>query len=250
MKVRVAAVSMLLVALVAPISARALDVDALRQALTSDERSADDRARDAGRKPAETLAYLGIEPGMTVVDLIAAGGYFTEVLSLAVGPSGKVYAQNTQAVLAFRDGANEKAISARLANDRLPNVARLDREMSDLGLAPGSIDAAITALNFHDIYNGGGADAAQGFLAAVLAILKPGGVLGIVDHSGAAGADNAKLHRIEKSIVVGAAERAGFVVDGDSDLLRNAADDHTKAVFDPSIRGQTDQFLLRLRKPN
>jgi predicted methyltransferase len=128
-------------------------------------------------------------------------------------------------------------------------VERLDREIGDLGLAPGSVDAALTALNFHDIYNGSGPDAAKGFLQVVLTILEPGGVLGIIDHVGVAGADNEKLHRIEPEKVVELAKTVGFVVEARSDLLANPADDHTKGVFDPSIRGKTDRFLLRLRKP-
>jgi predicted methyltransferase len=191
----------------------------LASALTADTRSAEDRARDAGRRPAEVVAFLGITPGMRVIDLIAAGGYYTEVLSLAVGPEGKVYAQNNEYVLKLRDGANERAMTARLADGRLPNVERVDREIVDLGLAPGSLDAALTALNFHDIYNGRGPDAADGFLKAILVLLKPGGVLGIVDHSGRTDLDNAELHRVEESRVYAAAEKAGFTVEAKSDLL-------------------------------
>ncbi len=223
--------------------------EALAARLGAETRSAEDRARDAGRKPAEVVAFLGIEPGMTVVDLIAAGGYYTEVLSLAVGPEGTVYAQNNAFVLKMRDGVNDKAMTARLAGGRLPNVERLDREMAELGLAPGSIDAAVTALNFHDVYNARGPDAAAGFVKAVYRFLKPGGVLGIVDHVGNAGADNESLHRIEEELAVGAAVAAGFEVEATSDLLRNPTDDHSKYVFDPAIRGRTDRFVLRLRKP-
>ena len=217
--------------------------------LASGDRPAEDRARDGGRRPAEVVAFLGIEPGMTVVDLIAAGGYYTEVLSLAVGPKGKVYAQNGEFVLKMRDGANDKAMTARLAGGRLPNVERIDREAADMGLEPGSVDAAVTALNFHDVYNARGPEAAAGFLAAVLQALKPGGVLGLVDHDAKADADNTELHRIQESRVTAAVEAAGFEIEAKSDVLRNPADDHTKNVFDPSIRGKTDRFVLRLRKP-
>jgi predicted methyltransferase len=186
---------------------------------------------------------------MTVVDLIAAGGYYTEVLSVAVGPEGKVYAQNTAFVLEMREGANEKAITARLAGGRLPNVERLDREVAALGLAPGSVSAAVTALNFHDIYNGSGQEAALRFLEAVHRLLEPGGVLGLIDHAGNPGADNAKLHRIEESLVVASAKAAGFEVEARGEMLRNPSDDCSKNVFDPEIRGQTDRFVLRLRKP-
>jgi predicted methyltransferase len=235
----------------AALPARAAEThEALAAALARPDRPEADRARDAGRRPAEVVAFLEIGPGMTVVDLIAAGGYYTEVLSGAVGPKGRVHAQNNAYVLKIRDGANEKALSARLADGRLANVERLDREMDDLGLAPGSIDAAVTALNFHDVYNGRGEQAADGFLKTVFAALKPGGVLGIIDHSGGAGGDDAELHRIDEARVVAAAERAGFEVEAKSDLLRNPGDDRKTNVFDPAIRGRTDRFLLRLRKPH
>lgn len=223
----------------------------LAKQLADGERSDADKARDAGRKPADVVAFLGIEPGMTVIDLIAAGGWYTEVLATAVGTDGTVYAQNNAFVLQFREGANDKAITARLADGRLPNVVRLDREMNDLGLEPGSVDVAITALNFHDIYNSpaGGREAAAGFLAIAKYVLKSGGVLGIIDHVGVAGADNAKLHRMQPKDVEALAVAAGFVVEAQSDLLANPADDHTTGVFDPSVRGKTDRFLFKLRKP-
>jgi predicted methyltransferase len=235
--------------LCSPVQGAEVSSEALAAQLQQGTRAAEDRARDAARRPAQVVAFLGIEPGMTVVDLIAAGGYYTEVLSVAVGANGKVYAQNTATVLEIRDGANDKALTARLAGGRLPNVERLDREVAALGLPPGSIDAAVTALNFHDIYNGSGQEAADRFLTAVHRLLVPGGVLGLIDHSGNPGADNAKLHRIEESLVVAAAKAAGFEVEARSDLLRNPGDDRSHNVFDPAIRAKTDRFLLRLRKP-
>lgn len=221
----------------------------LAPALAADGRAAEDRARDAGRRPAEVIAFLGIGPGMRVIDLIAAGGYYTEVLSLAVGSEGRVYAQNPEYVLKLRDGGNDMVLTARLADGRLPNVVRIDRPVAETGIEPGSLDAAFTALNFHDIYNGRGAEAAAAFLADVKKLLKPGGVLGVIDHAGNAGNDNAALHRIEESRVVAAVEAAGFEIEARSELLRNADDDRSRSVFDPEIRGQTDRFLLRLRKP-
>jgi predicted methyltransferase len=221
----------------------------LAKALAHAGRPEKDRARDVGRKPAEVVAFLGIKPGMTVMDLIAAGGYYTEVLSVAVGPQGSVYAQNPKAVLEFRDGANDKALTARLADNRLANVTRLDREIPDMGIAPGSLDAVLTALNFHDVYNRRGAEAVAGMLAVISAALKPGGVLGVIDHVGAAGADNTKLHRIEEALAVKALTDAGFVVEAKSEVLRHPDDDHSLFVFDPAIRGKTDRFVLRLRKP-
>jgi predicted methyltransferase len=217
--------------------------------LSASSRSDADKDRDAGRRPAQVVAFLGIGPGMQVMDLIAAGGYYTEVLSLAVGPEGRVYAQNSAFSLRIRDGVNDKTLSARLAGGRLPNVERVDAEIDALPVPDGSLDAAITALNFHDIYNGRGEEAAAAFLAAVYRKLAPGGVLGIVDHVGVAGRNNAKLHRIERRKVLEVVEASGFVLDGESDLLASSADDHSQNVFTPGLRGHTDRFLLRLRKP-
>jgi predicted methyltransferase len=211
-------------------------------------RSEADRARDAARKPAEVIAFLGIAEGMTVLDVFSAGGWYAEVLSQAVGSEGTVYAQNTEFLLSMRDGANEKAMTARLADDRLPNVQRLDREMEALGLAPESVDAAMLALNFHDIYNRGGLDGALEFLGRIHTVLKPGGVLGLIDHHGAAGNDNAALHRVEKARVLEVIEASPFVLEAESDVLANPDDDLSAMVFAPEIRGKTSRFLLRLRK--
>ena len=221
----------------------------LRSMLASDSRSADDQARDAGRKPADVVEFLGIEPGMAVIDVIAAGGYYTEVLSLAVGPEGSVVAHNPAFVLEFREGANEKAITARLADNRLPNAARLNKEFEELSADDGPFDAAITALNFHDIYNGQSPEDALAVLQIVHSMLKPGGVFGIIDHAGVADADNAALHRIEVAKAIETATAAGFVVEGQSSVLSNPEDDHTQGVFAEGLRGNTDRFLLKLRKP-
>ena len=242
--------AVLVLAVTFPVAATASEVaGALEVRLKSGDRADADKQRDAGRKPAAIVAFLGIEPGMTVVDLLAASGYYTEVLAAAVGEKGKVYAQNSPFALKLRDGANDKAMTARLAGGRLPNVERLDRDLAEAGLTPDSVDAAITALNFHDIYNGRGEAAASGFLASVYALLKPGGVLGIVDHRGDAGADNESLHRIPEAQVRAVIDASPFLLEASGDVLKNAADDHTKNVFDPSIRGRTDRFVLRLRKP-
>jgi predicted methyltransferase len=227
----------------------ATSADDLQSRLADASRPQADRARDASRKPVQVLEFLGIEPGMDVLDLMAGGGWYTEVLSRAVGPQGTVVAHNTEAALRFRDGANEKAISERLTGDRLPNVTRLDKNIDQLTPEDGSFDAAITALNFHDVYNGSGPEAAVAMLRKVHAMLKPGGVFGIIDHSGNAGADNTALHRMDKAKVVESAEAAGFVVTGESDILANDADDRSLPVFDDAIRGKTDRFLLKLQKP-
>lgn len=217
--------------------------------LASESRPAADRDRDAGRKPADVIAAVGIEPGMSVIDIIAAGGWYTEVLSIAVGPDGHVVSQNPPFVLQMRDGANEKALSERLADDRLPNVSRLNKEIAELTPDVGPFDGAITALNFHDVYNRNGEEAAVGMMRSVYSILKPGGVFGVIDHEGNEGQDNEAVHRALKSDAIRVAEAAGFIVEADSGILHVHTDDRTQHVFAEGVRGQTHRFLLKLRKP-
>lgn len=228
--------------------ARATD---LSTRLATGARSEADKARDAGRRPAAVVTFLGIREGMHVMDVLAAGGYYTEVLSEAVGPEGRVYAQNIDFLLKMRDGANDKAMTARLADDRLPNVIRLDAEFDALGLPPGRLDAALTALNMHDVIDGRGEEAAQAVLLAIRQTLRPGGILGVIDHAGVPGEDakNEELHRIDEARVVAALERAGYRVEATSDLLRHPEDDRSQFVFAPGMRGATDRFVIRARKP-
>ncbi len=217
--------------------------------LAGESRFAGDRERDANRKPAKVIAFVGIEPGMNVIDVIAAGGYYTEVLSLAVGNDGHVTAQNPAVVLQMRDGANEKQLSERLANGRLQNVSRLNKEIAELTADDGPFDAAMIGLNLHDIYNNYGEAGAVGAMQAIGATLKPGAVFGVIDHHGADGADNKELHRMRIEDAIRVAEAAGFVVEAQSGMLHVHDDDLTSSVFAEGRRGNTHRFLLRLRKP-
>lgn len=217
----------------------------MRTALASPERSAENKARDEGRKPIESVKFFGIKTGDTVVDMIAEAGWFTEVLSAAVGPSGHVYMQNPPFL---PETEAEKALIKRLGN-----VEALRVRVDQAGLA-GKADAIVTAMNLHDIYNGfqdqpAGEPAAVEFLKAIYGALKPGGTLALIDHVGVAGQDNKKLHRMLPQQARDAITKAGFTIEAESKLLANSADDHTKGVFDPAIRGKTDQFMFRARKP-
>jgi predicted methyltransferase len=216
----------------------------MRAALAAPERSTENKERDAARKPLETVQFVGIETGMTVVDVFAVGGWFTEVLSAAVGPTGKVYAQNPDFFLR-REGFVE---SEKKLHERLGNVEAVHGDLP-AGIA-GQADAAITALNLHDMYNSqGGEDAAVGMLKGIYDALKPGGVLGVIDHVGIAGQDNSAFHRMQPQQARDAITKAGFTIEAESNVLANPADDHTKGVRDPSVRWHTDQFLFRARKP-
>jgi predicted methyltransferase len=220
-------------------------VTRMRAALAAPERPAESKARDDSRKPIETIQFFGIDTGDTVVELIAVGGWFTEVLSAAVGPSGKVYASNPPGLV---PAEAEKAL-----HDRLGNVEAVHDSLAEANIAAGA-DVAFTAQNLHDLYFGyrgvpGSEVVAVDFLKAVYAGLKPGGVLALIDHVGIDGQDNAALHRIELQQARDVITKAGFTIEAESSLLANSADDHTKIVVDPSIRGKTDQFMIRARKP-
>jgi predicted methyltransferase len=212
-------------------------------------RSAEDAARDAGRKPAEVLAFLGLEPGMRVLDVMASAGWYSEVLAGAVGPDGVVLVQNPPALLEMRDGANGKALVARFGDGRVPNVTRIDADLDATGIEPGSVDLAITALNFHDLYYLMSPEVAAGSLAAIAANLKPGGILGIIDHYGAPDGDNKALHRIDPQLVKDLIEASPLVLEAQSGILHNHDDDLGNMVFAPGTRGKTHRFLFRLRKP-
>ena len=209
-----------------------------------------DFRRDSARKPFETFRFLGLKPGMMVMDVGAAAGYTTEMLAAAVGPEGKVYSQNRAQVLyKFADGYYKRTMDERLANNRLPNVVLHVKEYADLGL-DGELDLAFWGNNFHDYhYNEEGEAAALEVLLSIKKTLKPGGILGITDHVGSADHDNRELHRIEPDIIRDTLQQAGFIIEAESDLFANPADDHSLAVYDEEIYLKTDRVLIRARKP-
>ena len=218
-------------------------------ALTDPGRPAADRERDAVRKPAELLAFAQVTPGQKVGDFVMGGGYLTRILAGAVGASGKVYAFQPAEFIAFKKqyGDDQAAIDAAYAN--------VDAVAGPFAAPafPEPLDTIITVQNFHDLYlkpfpEGTGARAS----AALFAALKPGGTLVVVDHSAADGSGTSlsdSLHRIDKAAVVAALTNAGFKLDAESDLYRRPDDPRTANVFDAAIRGKTDQFTLRFRKP-
>ena len=210
-------------------------------ALADPVRPAEDRARDAARHTAETLAFAQVAPGQKITDMIIGGGYFTRVFSAAVGPEGRVTAWQPAEFIGFQASYGE----ALTAVDALPNV--------DSPELPAGQDLVFTAQNYHDLHLGmAAADTASKVNAAVFDALKPGGLYVIVDHHAAAGSDFAAadtLHRIDIEAVKREVAAAGFVLEAESDLLADPADPLTASVFDPSIRGKTSQFMLRFRKP-
>jgi predicted methyltransferase len=218
-------------------------VTRMKAALASPDRPAKDKERDAARKPIETVQFAGIKTGQTVLEVIAVGGWFTEVLSAAVGPTGKVYAQNPT----FFTGRPGFAEAEKAQDDRLKNVTPIHGDLPDPNLK-GKADVALTAQNLHDIYNSQGEVAAVALFKGVYEDLKPGGTFIVIDHVGIAGQDNKMFHRIELSQAKAVLTKAGFKIDAESDLLKNPKDDHTKGVRDPSVQGHTDQFMIRAKK--
>jgi predicted methyltransferase len=224
-----------------------------RQAANHPGRSENDRARDAGRKPAEVLEFFGIGPGMTVLDMYSGGGYYTEMLSHVVGADGRVYAHTNQAYAQF---VGEEA-TIRYADNRLANVELLAAENNELSLAEAEMDAIMMVLAYHDIYyvapdSGWPKIDGTKFLAELFKGTKPGGILAVVDHYAAEGSPSETgntLHRIDPEIVISEVVAAGFVLDASSDILRSADDDHRLNMADPEVRGKTDRFVLRFRKP-
>lgn len=211
-------------------------------------RPAEDVAKDALRKPAETLAFARVMPGQSVAEILPGGGYFTRLLSKAVGPNGKVHAIVPAQAAALP--AQIDPVRAIASNAAYTNVYVETPEGAMTPSAP--VDLIFTAQNYHDIHAYYGPTAAAAFNQGAFASLKPGGTYIVIDHTSlpGAGVTVAKsLHRIEPSVVKAEVIAAGFVFEGESTILAAPADPRTANVFDPVIRGKTDQFMLRFRKP-
>lgn len=218
------------------------------KAVAAKDRPAADTARDADRKPAEMVAFAGIKPGNKVADLIPGGGYFTRVFAKAVGPKGQVWAVVPD-MMVQRNPQAADGIKALAAEPGYKNVQVKVAALTDFAPA-GALDVVWTSDNYHDMYNNN-PDNSAGMVKGAFQALKPGGSFVVIDHA-APGADDATakpLHRIDPEKVKAQVTAAGFVLDGTSTALANSADMHDKPVFDPSLRGHTDQFALRFKKP-
>jgi predicted methyltransferase len=219
-------------------------------AVASPNRPDADKQRDDARKPAETITFSGMKPGWVVADFIPGTGYYDRIFSGVVGAKGHVYGFYPAELKSFiktplpADGTKPF--------DKFDNVTTLSAAANDFA-APASLDLVWISDNYHDLHDPffAPADLAK-VNAAVFKALKPGGVYLVLDHAAPAGsglADTNTLHRIDEATVKSEVEAAGFKLDGESDALRNPADDRSKKIFDPSIRAHTDQFILKFRKP-
>jgi predicted methyltransferase len=250
MKLRIAAFCLVLAGLCAGAGTALADksVGFIATAVADPGRPAADVARDADRKPAQMLRFAGIKPGETVLEMIPGGGYFTRLLSKAVGPTGHVYAAAPPPTSADAEPAAAK-IAADPAYANVTVIAATQAAM--MALPP--VDVVWTSQNYHDLHLSRLHLDVPGLDKVWLSVLKPGGELMIIDHVALTGSPVTetadKLHRIDPAAVRAEVEGAGFKFDGESAALRNPADPHTVIVFDPSIRGHTDQFAYRFKKP-
>jgi predicted methyltransferase len=220
--------------------------DNIAAAISDPSRPAADVARDAARKPAEMVAFAGMKPGDNVLELLPGGGYFTRVFAKVIGPTGHLYA----AVPDPKGADAEPAAAAIAAEPGYGNVTSVP--IAPLPALP-PLDIIWTSWNYHDLHLSRLHIDMLAIDKGWFALLKPGGVVVIVDHVALPGSPPVetadKLHRIDPAVVKTEMEAAGFVFDGESDVLANPADPHTALIFDPSIRGKTDQFAFRFRKP-
>ena len=224
----------------------------IAQAVSDSKRPESDIQRDANRKPGETLAFAGIKRGEKIAELLPGAGYFTRILSKAVGPRGKVFAvvppRPANATAERPDPATR--IKAVADDPNYANVTVLQQPFVPLTV-PAPVDVVFTAQNYHDLHNIPDLDIAA-FNKSVYDSLKPGGVYVVVDHSAEAGSelrDTSTLHRIDQATVKKEVLAAGFRLAGSSDILANPGDPRTSKIFDSSIRGKTDQFILKFQKP-
>ena len=217
------------------------------KAVADPARPADTKAADALRKPAETLAFSGVRPGMIVGEFYPGGGYYTRMLSDVVGAAGHVYGLENQGWKGAVD-----ADRAVLAEGRWKNVSMDARPFGTVAF-PKPLDLAWITQNNHDlkVAQFGKVDTLA-FDRAVYKALKPGGIFFILDHQGAAGMTDeqiAKMHRINRDVVVEEVTSAGFKLADEGNFLRRPADDHSLPIFDKAIQGHTDQYALKFVKP-
>ncbi len=234
----------------APAAAQPADIAA---AVRSPGRTADNVKLDEGRKPVEVLSFFGLRKGMRVIDMFGANKYWAEIMAPVVGPRGKVTVwQPTQ----FLNDERRNAF-AEFARRR-KNVALISSPMETPELGTNAYDFMIMNLDYHDVYWESSERKIvrmepDRWLKTLYAAMKPGAVVGIIDHvalpNGDTRATVAKLHRIDPEVVKADFQRAGFELVGVRNFLRNPADDHSLIVFDPKVRGKTDRFVYRFRKP-
>jgi len=220
----------------------------IRSAVDHPQRSDADRQRDLTSKPDQVLTFLQVSPGMVVFDMLGGDGYYSEIVTRAVGPDGGVYLHNNQG---YRGLMNR--LPRRLAGDGLENLEIYVREIADINLPSASVDLVLLVKVYHDLYylNNGWNVPPGPFFDTIRRILKPGGTLGVIDHQAPAGTGRAfaqNLHRIDPEFARRDIEARGFELIAHSDLLGNPEDDLSASPFAVTVRGRTARFLHRYRK--
>ncbi len=207
-----------------------------------------DSKRDVDRKPAEMMEFAGVKPGSTVADFIPGGGYFTRIFAKTVGPKGKVFAVTNPPPA---NAATPPAIFGIAADPQYGNITVVQTGITAFAL-PQQVDVFWTAQNYHDLFARARNVDISKVDKLIYDAIKPGGVFIVLDHAAAPGTPidpDDKLHRIDPAHVKAQLISSGFKLESESKILANPADDHSKSVFDPAIRGHTDQFILKFRKP-
>lgn len=229
-------------------SEQTTDAGLIVSALEADNRTVEERERDTRSKPETILGVLNLQPGDHAADILGGGGYYAVLMANIVGEQGEVILQNNTPYTKFVEKQNNE----RFTSENYPNIQLLRTEVDDLQLGTNHLDAALMVMSFHDLYyvapeRGWNDTDIDQFLAQVNAALKPGGRLVIVDHAAQDGTGKeavASIHRIDEAFVQQEIERNGFRLIKSVDVLRNPDDERTKMVFDKSIRGKTDRFVL------
>ena len=222
----------------------------VKQAVADSGRDAQ-KMDDARRKPAEIIAFSGVKPGDKVLELIPGTGYWTRILSKIVGPTGHIYAVWPQSYARYSVG-NVQSLQAMAKTAAYSNVS-VEVQPTPVLTAPEKLDLVFTSQNYHDYPAEFMGDNGPSVLNnAVFKMLKPGGTFIVIDHLAAPGtplAQTRELHRIDPALVRQETAAAGFEFVGSTDVLRNRADQYELKVFDPKVRGKTDKFAYRFRKP-
>jgi len=223
--------------------------DLIKAAIDNPARAAANSSRDGARKPADVINFMGVKPGMVVLDMYADGSYYTEILSGVVGDNGRVIAQMFPD--AGRDSDNKTSTYIR-TSDHLKNVIPIYANINDIDLKENSLDQVFIIQFYHDFYYKGIEVDLNKILSLYKKALKPGGIIAIVDHEAIKGSPSSTgdtLHRIDPAIVKKDMEEAGFIFEGERPFLLNDTDDKSISVFDEPVRGKTSRFILKYKNP-
>ncbi|MBT5186740.1 MAG: class I SAM-dependent methyltransferase [Kordiimonadaceae bacterium] len=223
--------------------------DLIKAAMDNPARAEANSSRDAARMPGQVIKFMGVQPGMTVLDMVSNGGFYAEILAGVVGDDGRVIAHMFANAGMDPDNAYAKYIRD---TDHMSNVVPIYAGFNDLDVKENTLDAVFLIQNFHDFYFDRFGVDVQEVLAMYRKALKPGGIMAVIDHEAMDGAPSSTgtiVHRIDSAVVKKDMSEAGFMLAGELDILKNTTDDKSKLVFDPAVRGKTSRFILKFTNP-